>query len=87
MFFMTCIPWDKNSLLGGSSCPRDVIAIRASVCSKILERRFAPNHCQARMKHLQEVNRRPLKEELLLQGLKHENLDSLSPHLPPPFSA
>jgi hypothetical protein len=35
----------------------------------------------ARMKHLQEVNRRPLKDKLFLQGLSRGNLASVeSPH-------
>jgi hypothetical protein len=50
-----------------------MIAILQPVCPKIWERYFAPSHGQARKEHLQEVNRRPLKEGLLLQGPKRGN--------------
>jgi hypothetical protein len=41
------------------------------------------------MDYLQDVKKReePLKDKLLLQGLKHGNLNSLSPHSPPPLFA
>jgi len=35
---------------------------------------------------LQGSNRKPLKDELLLQGLNRWNLNSFGPHSPPPFS-
>ena len=49
---------DKNSLLGDSSCPRDMIAVRASVCPKIWERHFATHSSQINNKHLQCLSTR-----------------------------
>ena len=40
----------------------------------------APNHGHARMEHLQEVNRKPLKDELLPQGPERGNFTAKDPH-------
>ena len=40
----------------------------------------APNHGHARMEHLQEVNRKPLKDELLPQGPERGNFTAEDPH-------
>jgi hypothetical protein len=40
----------------------------------------APNHGHAHMEHLQEVNRKPLKDELLPQGPERGNFTAKDPH-------